>query len=148
MMNDKLGWKYSRQDDNAVVESCCSRQNAVEGLDNRVHALAGRNVPVVGIEVVAINGSPDDRGHAHSHRDGTDTVVDVTIRRTHGVGRNTGDLTDSLASPAELSNDLLVGEGRERRVRPGVDGKLMASHVLGLEDVGARDGTRTDDEEG
>ena len=32
-------------------------------------------------------------------------------------------------------------------VRPGVYGNLMASHVLGDEDVGVRDHTRTDDEE-
>lgn len=138
-----------RQDNETSGElSGSSVQDRIEGLNDVVDTDTRRNVPVVGIEVIAVEGSPDDRGHAHGHGDGTNTVVDVTVWGAHSVGRNTGDLTDGLAGPAKLGNDLLVGEGGERRMRPGVNGQLVTGHVFGLKDVGARDGARTNNEEG
>ena len=68
-------------------------------------------------------------------------------RRTPGVRRNANDLSDSLPSPSKLGNDLVVGKSSEGRMRPGVHRDLMSSHVLCLENLGARDDTRTNDEE-
>lgn len=67
--------------------------------------------------------------------------------RAH-VGSDTGDVLQDLASPSELGDNLLVRECGERAVSPGVDRKLVSEHVLGLNHLGARDGTRADDEEG
>ena len=66
-------------------------------------------------------------GETHGHRDSTDTVVDVTVRRAHRVGRDTSDVLDGLLGPSELSNDLLVGESGEEGVRPGVNRQLVST---------------------
>lgn len=104
-------------------------------------------MPVVGIILDRARSGPDDRGHAHSLADRADTVINITIGRTHGVGRDTSDLTDGLTGPAKFGDDLIVGEGSEVGVRPRVSGELMAGHVFCLQDRGAGDCPGTDDEE-
>ena len=93
------------------------------------------------------NAGPDRSLEAHSLRDGTNTVVDITVRGAPEVGGDTQHILDDLLAPSELSDDLLVGEGSHRRVAPGVDSNLVLSHVLLLQESRVGDRTRTDDEE-
>ena len=44
-----------------------------------------------------------------SNRENTCDALNVTIRRTHCVRSQTGDILDSFFGPAELSDDLFVG---------------------------------------
>lgn len=75
-------------------------------------------------------------------------VGKTRTRRAEGQGGDAGDVLDKLARPAELSNDLLVGERRQGRVRPGVAAKLVAEDVLLAEDVGLAKCARANDVEG
>lgn len=130
------------------------RRGVLDDLLKVVHDLGGRDdtgsdAPVVGVVRLASGrGGPDDRGEAHLKRDGTDTVINVTVRRTHGVGSNANDGADDLLAPAKFGNDLLVGEGGEGVVGPGVNRNLVTLLEFGLEHLRARDDTRTDHEEG
>ena len=79
-------------------------------------------------------------------------VLNVPIRRPHCVGSDAENVSDDFFGPAQLGNDLFVRQGSERRVTPGVNADLMATHVLGLqhdgEGYGTGDGgwsTRADD---
>lgn len=51
-------------------------------------------------------------------------VLNISVRRPKRVGCNTSDVPYGLHSPTELSDDLLVGERGQVRVRPSMDGKL------------------------
>lgn len=55
---------------------------------------------------------------------------------------------DDLLGPAELGDDFVVGESGQGRMRPGVDGDLVASHVLLLQHSGKRNHAGADGEEG
>ena len=91
---------------------------------------------------------PDRSLEAHSLRDGTDTVVDITVRGAPEVGSNTQHILNDLLAPSELSDDLLVGEGGHGMVTPSMYGNLVLRHVLLLQEGGVRDDTRADHEEG
>jgi len=56
--------------------------------------------------------------------------TNISLGRTHGCGSNSKDLPDSLTSEGELGDDLLIGEGCEKSVRPGVYADFMAGHVF------------------
>lgn len=93
------------------------------------------NVPVGGVKVGDVVGSgfvrgPDDRRETHLRSDGSNSVVDVSIRRSESVGSDTDDVLDHLHGPSELGDDFLVGEGGERLMRPGVYGDLVTSDVF------------------
>ena len=47
-------------------------------------------------------------------------LTDIAVRCTHGLGSDTKDGLDSLTRPAELRDDLLVGQSSEGLDR-GVD---------------------------
>lgn len=55
------------------------------GNDTRSADGTGRNVPVVGVKVVAVVASPDDGGEAHCNTNGPNTVVNISIRWSEGV---------------------------------------------------------------
>ena len=73
------------------------------------------------ITVVVGDGSPEGGDEVHGLGDCTDTVVDITIRGPEKDGGDTSDVLDRLASPTELSDDLLVAQGSEGGMGPGVD---------------------------
>lgn len=132
-------------------ETAGEAAGSVENLVKRVEDFGSRetrgNVPVVGVKVAAIGAGPDDGGETHGAGNGADTIVNVTIRRTHCVGGDTSDFLDGLAGPAELGNDLLIGQGGKGRVGPSVDRELVTAHILCLKHLGARNSTRADDKE-
>ena len=64
--------------------------------------------------------------------------LDISVWWPHHVGSDTQDVFDDFFGPAQFGYDLLVGQCSERRVTPGVDRNLMATHVLGLESPGER----------
>ena len=117
------------EDNDARSEAPCLVECTVEGLlvvDGR--HLATMYTPVVGIALVidALEGgvgerSPHDRCEVHGFSDCTDTVVDVTVRWPEEERSDPGDILDRLASPSELGDDLLISQGSERRMGPGVD---------------------------
>jgi len=74
--------------------------------------------------------------------------TDVSLGRAHGGGSNTKDLSDSLTSETELGDDLLVGEGGEKSVGPGVDADFVAGHVLFNQNSWSLNHARADNEEG
>lgn len=78
---------------------------------------------------------------------GTDTVVDITIWGTDILHLETSDILDGLLGPLQLSNDLLVGEGGEGVVGPGVGGNVMALVLLTFQDGGVLDDVGAHDEE-
>ena len=73
------------------------------------------------ITVVIGDRSPDSRDEVHGLGDCADTVVNVTIRGPEENGGDASDVLDRLASPAELGNNLLVGQSSESGMGPGVD---------------------------
>jgi hypothetical protein len=95
-----------------------------------------------GVEVlggtVGGNTSPHDRSLTHLSSDVSDSVINVTVRRSESVWRNTDDIPDNLGGPSELSDDFLVAQSGERGVRPGVDRDLVTRHVLGQQHLGSR----------
>lgn len=102
----------------------------------------------VGVELVVLSATrPDNGNHAHCKRDSTNAVVDITIGRTHSHWRDAEDGLDSLASPSKLSNDLLIREGGEVWMRPGMDTDLMSLDVFITEGIREFNHTRPDDEE-
>jgi len=117
------------------------------------HLLDGGKT-AVDIEIIGIkcskgtDTSPHDGSKTHRQGDRTNTVINITVRRAHHVGGNTGDILDDLLGPTQLSNDFLIGKSGQGGVRPGVDCKLVLTHVLFLEGDGEGDGTGADDEEG
>lgn len=104
------------EDDEAGIDERRVAQNALEGVEGCLaNDVAAGDLPVVGVEFDASGrAGPHDGNHAHGKSDGTDTVVDVTVRRAHGSGGDTEEGLDCLASPAEFSNNLLVGEVGQR----------------------------------
>ncbi len=80
--------------------------------------------------------------------DGTDTVVNITIWGTDILHLRASDVKDGLLGPLQLGNDLLIGEGGEGVVRPGVGGNVVALVKLLLQDGGVPDNVGAHDEEG
>ena len=74
--------------------------------------------------------------------------TNVSLGRAHGCGGNSKDLPDSFTSEGELGDDLLIGEGCEESVRPGVDADLVAGHVLFNQDTWPLNHARADNKEG
>ena len=74
--------------------------------------------------------------------------TNVSLGRTHGCGSNSKDLPDSLTSESELGDDLLIGEGCEKSVRPGVYADFMAGHVFFDQYSWPLNYARADNEEG
>ena len=72
--------------------------------------------------------------------------LNISVWWPHHVGSHTQDIFDDLFRPAQFSNNLLVGHRSERRVTPGMDCNLMATHVLGLENVGEGNDSGANDE--
>jgi hypothetical protein len=103
------------------------------------------NSPVVGVKGIT---GPVNRDVTELLEDEADTVVDVSVWRTHVLETVTSGLHDGLLSPLHLGNDLLVGEGGQGVVRPGVGGQVVALGNLTLKGVGVLDGVGTNDEEG
>ena len=101
-------------------------------------------VRAVGLEVRR----PDNGRQAHLRSDASDSVVDVSVRRSECVGRHADGVPNDLLRPPKLSDNLLVGQGSEGSVRPGVDGDLVTACVLGLERLRSRQDSRANDEEG
>ena len=90
--------------------------------------LAAVDTPVVGIPllndavtIVVRDRSPEGGNEVHRFGNGTDTVVDVTVGRPEEDGGHAGDVLDRLASPTQLGDNLLVGQGSEGGMGPGVD---------------------------
>lgn len=94
------------------------RLEAVVNLGRRHDPAA--DLPVPRVKHLVVVRRPDDGAQAHLERDGPHAVVNVAVRRAERVGRDARDVLDDLHRPAELGDDLLVGERREGRVRPGV----------------------------
>jgi len=91
---------------------------------------------------------PHNRFQPHCQGDRTNPVINITKRRPHRVGRYAEDVLDNFLGPTKFCNDLFVGQGGEgSSVTPGVDGNVVLGHVLGLEEGGGGNGTRTNDEE-
>ena len=57
---------------------------------------------------------PDDGNHTHGEGDSTNTVINVTIGRTHQSGSDPKDGLDGLPRPTQLCDDLLSGKHSER----------------------------------
>lgn len=92
------------------------------------------------------------------------TRTNITVRGTHGSGGDTKDCLDGFTSPTQFTYNLLVGQtgqGLIRNVRssprsplktytmrPGVDTDLMTGHVLFHKNLGVRDNTGPNNEEG
>jgi hypothetical protein len=74
--------------------------------------------------------------------------TDVSLRRAHGGWGNSKDLLDSLTGHAKFTDNLLVGEGGEESVRPGVDADFVTGHVLFDQNGRSLNDTRADNEEG
>ena len=117
------------EDNDARSEGPCLVECRVEGLlvvDGRHPATVHTPVAGIALAKAAGNGvvgerSPHDGCEVHGFGDCTDTVVDVTVGRPEEEGSDPGDILDRQASPPELGDDLLVSQGSERRVGPGVD---------------------------
>lgn len=103
------------------------------------------NVPVGRVE---FGTGPHDGGQAHLGGDGSNSVIDITVRRSERVGRDTDGFPDRLHCPTEFGDNLLVGQVGEVWMRPSVDGNLMSRYVLGDKHLRSRDDSRPDDEEG
>jgi hypothetical protein len=104
-------------------------------------------VPIVRVEVSSTCASPNDWRQAHCFADGPYTVVDITVRRSHGVWGYPGNIFDRFLGPAQLCYDFLRGQGSERGMRPRMYGELVTAHILCLEYLRARDGAGADNEE-
>jgi hypothetical protein len=74
--------------------------------------------------------------------------TNVSLGRAHGGRGNSKNSPDGLTSEPELSNDLLVGEGGEKPVRPGMDADFVAGHVLFSQNTWSFNHARADNEEG
>ena len=74
--------------------------------------------------------------------------TNVSLRRAHGGWGNSNDLFDSLTSEAKFSDDLLIGKGGEKSVRPCVDANLVAGHVFLEQDTRSLNDTGADNKEG
>lgn len=72
--------------------------------------------------------------------------LDISVRWPHHVGSDAQYVFDDFFRPAQFGNNLLVCHCSERRVAPGVDRNLMASHVLSLESAGERNDSGANDE--
>ena len=126
---DRLVIDVVLEDDETSSEVLGLLKRRIEGLlvcDGR--DLAAMDTPVVGIplfnnaiSVVVGDRSPEGWDEVHGLCDGTDTVVDVTVRGPEEDGGDASDVLDCLASPTQLGNDLLVGQGSEGGMGPGVD---------------------------
>lgn len=141
--------KVVGKDDEASAQHGGILHNALEGSDDTGGADGtGCDVPIVGVEVVSLVASPDDGSETHGEGNCSDTVVDVSVGWSHRVWRDTSNIFDDFSGPSKLSNDLLVGEGGERWVRPCVNRELVTFGVFRLKDVLTRDRSRSDNEEG
>ena len=68
----------------------------------------------VGIKFTAVGRvGPHDRHHAHGKCNRANSVINVTVGGTHSRRGNAEDVLDSLTSPAQFGNDLLVRQGRK-----------------------------------
>ena len=103
------------------------------------------HLPIVGIELIT---GPVDGDVAQLLENEANTVVDITIWRTHVLHTKTRSSHDGLLSPLHLGNNLLVGQGRQSVVGPGVGSQVMALGQLALDDIGVVDDIGTDQEEG
>ena len=90
---------------------------------------------------------PDHRSQADEFANSSDSVIDVSIRGPHCVRGDTSELPNNLLGPLQLQDDLLVGQGGEGSVRPGMHRELVTLHVFVLEDVRVGNGSRANDEE-
>lgn len=117
------------EDDEACIEVQRLCEGGVEGnLIRDGGDCATMDTPVVriplfrnAIAVVVWDGRPEGGDEVHGLCDGTNTVVDVTVRGPEEDGGDASDVLDRLATPTELGNDLLVGQGSEGGMGPGVD---------------------------
>lgn len=126
---DRLVINVMLEDDEASSEllRLCERRIEV-GLVRHSGHLTTMHTPVVrivllrkAITVVVGDGSPEGGDEVHGLGDCTHTVVDITVRGPEEDGGDASDVLDRLASPTELSDDLLVGQGSEGGMGPGVD---------------------------
>jgi len=133
----------------AVKAGCTVRGGVgIQGLcEDRKHLGLGHrgHLPIVGVKLIAgpVHG---DVAQLLEHK--ADTVVDITIGRTHVLEAQTCGVEDSLLGPLHLGNDLLIGQGRQGVVRPGVRSQVVTLSNLPLDNVGVRNHIGTDQEEG
>ncbi len=117
------------EDDEASIELERLCERGVEGgLIRDSGDCATMDTPVVripllsnAVTVVVWGGRPEGGNEVHGLGDCTNTVVDVTVRGTEEDGGDASDVFDRLATPTELGNNLLVGQGSEGGMGPGVD---------------------------
>lgn len=105
----------------------------------------GGHLPVVGVKGVA---GPVHRDVAELLEHEADTVVDVTIGRAHVLHSQASGGQDGLLGPLHLGDDLLIGQGSQGVVRPGVGGQVVALSNLALDGVGVLDDVGANQEEG
>jgi len=74
--------------------------------------------------------------------------LDISKRRAHHIRGNAKNVLNDLFRPSQFSNNLLIGQGGQRRMTPGVYCNLVLAHVLSLENGWERNDSGTDDEEG
>lgn len=70
------------------------------------------------------------------------------VRQLNRIRRDVCDILDCLSRPAELGDDLFIGESCERGMGLVARGELVRGSVGVLEDVEAGDSAGADDEEG
>lgn len=133
------------EDDEASLHGRDLDQPGLKSIDD---GLGGgslcRDVPVIGVKVLG----PDGGLVTELGGDGTDTVVDISVRGAPVDGGDADDGLNGLLGPLQFSNDLLVGEGGHGGVRPGVDGDMVAVVVGALEGLREGNSAGADDEEG
>lgn len=126
------------------------------------------------VVVAIVDSGPHDGLEVHLGGNGSNSVVNVSLcwkrtvkrprrcqllclpfreakertRRSEGEGRDAGDVLDELPRPSELGNNLLVGQGRQGRVTPGVSTNLVSEDVLLPKNVGLAERSGTDNVEG
>ena len=91
---------------------------------------------------------PHDRFQPHRQGNSADSVINVTERGPHCIGRDAQDILDDLLGPSKLRDDLFVGQGGERSgVTPSMHGDVVLGHVLDLKEGRGGNGARTNDKE-
>lgn len=147
---DRLLVKIVGENNVSVTQSRGTRKDTVEsGHSLRSSDNARLNLPVIGVKgLCGRERGPNDRSEVEQLADVSDTVIDVTVGRSHGVGRDTRDTANDLFRPSELQQNLLVRLCCQSSVGPGVNRELVTFHVLVLQHVWPRDSSRTNDKEG
>lgn len=142
---DLLREEIVLEDDETSLHGRDLDQPGLESIDDGLSGSSlSRDVPVVGVKVLG----PDGGLVTELGGDGTDTVIDISVRGAPVDGGDANDGLDSLLGPLQFSDNLLVGEGGHGGVGPGVDGDVVTVVVGALEGLGEGDGAGSDDEEG